>query len=43
MVSASADEVAKAKVVAMMASRTNVALSIPMLLFMGSAAHGLPF
>jgi len=43
MVDASADEIAKAKVVAMMASRTNVALSIPMLLFMGSAAHGLPF
>jgi len=37
------DEKAKARKVAMLASRTNFVLSIPMLLCMGSATHGLPF
>jgi uncharacterized membrane protein len=32
----------KAKRVALLASRTNTLLSIPMLLFMGAASHGLP-
>ncbi|HEV7631921.1 MAG TPA: urate hydroxylase PuuD [Steroidobacteraceae bacterium] len=36
-------EKASARKVAMLASRTNFALSIPMLLCMGSATHGLPF
>ena len=39
----SADEIAKAKTVALMASRTNTLLSIPMLLGMTAYAHGLPF
>ena len=43
MVDATADEIAKAKVVALMASRTNVALSVPMLLGMTAYGHGLPF
>ena len=43
MVDATAEEIAKAKVVALMASRTNVALSIPMLLGMTAYGHGLPF
>jgi uncharacterized membrane protein len=34
---------AKARRVAFLASRTNTMLSIPMLLFMGAASHGLPF
>jgi hypothetical protein len=29
--------------VALLASRTNFVLSVPMLLCMGSATHGLPF
>ena len=37
------EEKAKARRVAMLASRTNFVLSIPMLLTMGSATHGLPF
>lgn len=37
------EEKAKARRVAMLASRTNFVLSIPMLLCMGSATHGLPF
>jgi uncharacterized membrane protein len=37
------EEKAKARKVAMLASRTNFVLSIPMLLCMGSATHGLPF
>jgi uncharacterized membrane protein len=38
------DEVkTKARRVAFLASRTNTMLSIPMLLLMGSASHGLPF
>jgi len=37
------EEKAKARRVAMIASRVNFALSVPMLLCMGSASHGLPF
>jgi len=37
------DEKAKARKVAMLASRTNFVLSVPMLLCMGSATHGMPF
>ena len=40
MVEASTDEIAKAKINAAMASRTNVALSVPMLLCMTGFAHG---
>jgi len=40
IVKASAEEIAKAKFTAAMASRTNVALSIPMLLTMTGFAHG---
>lgn len=40
---ASADEIAKAKFVALMASRTNTMLSFPMLLGMTAYGHGLPF
>ena len=40
IVEASAEEIAKAKFTAAMASRTNVALSIPMLLSMTGFAHG---
>jgi uncharacterized membrane protein len=43
MKEASAEEIAKSKVVALMASRTNTMLSIPMLLGMTAHAHGLPF
>jgi uncharacterized membrane protein len=43
MVTATADEIAKAKRVALLASRTNTMLSIPLLMFMGGASHGLPF
>ena len=43
MVSATDQEKAKARRVAFLASRTNTLLSIPMLLFMGAASHGLPF
>ncbi|TCK19113.1 uncharacterized protein DUF989 [Thiogranum longum] len=39
----SAEEIAGAKTVALMASRTNTLLSIPMLLGMTAFAHGLPF
>ena len=39
----SADEIATAKKVALLASRTNTALSIPMLLCMVGFAHGLSF
>ena len=38
-----ADEIAKAKFVALMASRTNTVLSIPMLLCMIGFGHGLTF
>jgi len=34
---------AKARKVALLASRTNFALSVPLILCMGSATHGLPF
>lgn len=40
MVEATAEEIAKAKRTALLASRTNVALSIPMLFFMASGSHG---
>ena len=40
IVEASAEEIAKAKFVAAMASRTNVVLSVPMLLCMIGAGHG---
>ena len=43
IVAATDDEKAAARKVAMLASRTNFALSIPMLLCMGSQSHGLPF
>ena len=39
MVEATADEIAQAKKTALLASRTNTVLSIPMLLFMGGAHH----
>ena len=42
MKQASADEIAAAKKVALMASRTNTLLSIPMLMCMTAYAHGLP-
>jgi len=40
---ASAEAIAKAKVVALMASRTNTLLSIPMILGMTGHMHGMPF
>ena len=43
IVAATDEEKAKARKVAMLASRTNFVLSVPMLLCMGSATHGLPF
>ncbi len=43
LVSSTPEAIAKAKVVALMASRTNTMLSIPMLLGMTAHAHGLPF
>ncbi len=43
IVQASDEEKASAKRIAFLASRTNTLLSIPMLLFMGGSAHGLPF
>jgi uncharacterized membrane protein len=43
IVAASDEEKARARKVATLASRTNFILSIPMLLCMGSAMHGLPF
>ena len=43
MVEASDEEKNKARRIALLASRSNTALSIPMLLFMGASAHGLPF
>lgn len=42
IVEASGEEIAKAKVVALMASRTNTCLSIPMLMCMVGQMHGLP-
>lgn len=43
MVQASDEQKAKAKTIALMASRTNTLLSIPMILGMTAQAHGLPF
>jgi len=43
LVPASDEHKAKARKVALLASRTNFALSIPLVLCMGSATHGLPF
>jgi uncharacterized membrane protein len=43
IVPATDEEKAKARRVAMLASRTNFVLSIPMLMCMGGATHGLPF
>ena len=43
IVSASDEEKNRARRVALLASRTNTMLSIPMLLFMGASAHGLPY
>jgi uncharacterized membrane protein len=43
IVPATDDEKAAARKVAAMASRTNFVLSIPMLMCMASATHGLPF
>jgi len=43
IVDASADEIPRAKKVALMASRTNTLLSIPMLMCMTAQGHGLPF
>ena len=42
-VPATDEEKARARRVALLASRTNFVLSIPMLMCMASAAHGLPF
>lgn len=42
IVEATADEIAKAKPIALMASRTNTMLSIPMLMCMVGQGHGLP-
>ena len=42
IVDATADEIAKAKNTALMASRTNTLLSIPMLMCMVGYGHGLP-
>jgi uncharacterized membrane protein len=41
MVEATADEIAKAKRTALLASRTNTLLSIPMLWFMAAQSHGV--
>lgn len=43
IVPATDEEKAKARRVAMLASRTNFVLSVPMLLCMGGQSHGLPF
>ena len=43
IVDATADQIAGAKKVALMASRTNTLLSIPMLMCMTGHMHGLPF
>lgn len=42
IVQATDEEKGRARRVAFLASRSNTALSIPMLLFMGAASHGLP-
>ncbi len=43
LVPATDDEKAKARKTALYASRTNFILSIPMIMCMGGASHGLPF
>jgi uncharacterized membrane protein len=43
IVAATDEEKAAARKTALLASRTNFVLSIPMLMCMGSATHGLPF
>ena len=43
IVTATDEEKNRARRVALLASRTNTMLSIPMLLFMGASAHGLPY
>jgi uncharacterized membrane protein len=43
IVPATDEEKAKARKIAMLASRTNFVLSLPMLLCMGAQSHGLPF
>ena len=43
MIMATDEEKARARRIAFLASRTNTMLSLPMLLFMGAAAHGLLF
>ncbi|MDH3832292.1 MAG: urate hydroxylase PuuD [Gammaproteobacteria bacterium] len=43
IVDATADQIAGAKKIALMASRTNTLLSIPMLMCMTGHMHGLPF
>jgi uncharacterized membrane protein len=43
LVASSDEEKAQARKVALLASRTNFVLSVPMLLCMGAASHGLPF
>ena len=43
LVAATDEQKAKARKVALLASRTNFALSVPLILCMGSASHGLPF
>ena len=42
MVEATAEDIAKSKVIALMASRTNTFLSIPLIMCMVGHAHGLP-
>jgi uncharacterized membrane protein len=42
MVEATAEQIARAKTIALMASRTNTLLSIPMLMSMVGAHHGFP-
>ncbi|MBI2994895.1 MAG: urate hydroxylase PuuD [Gammaproteobacteria bacterium] len=43
LVAATDEEKGRARRNAFLASRANTAMSIPMLLFMGAASHGLPF
>jgi uncharacterized membrane protein len=43
LVPASDEQKAAARKVALLASRTNFVLSVPMLMCMGGQSHGLPF
>lgn len=43
LVPATDEQKAKARKIALLASRTNVVLSVPMLMCMGGQGHGLPF